>query len=114
MARARDKQGRHCKLGFELKEKGEGEDEGGDWKWAGWDVSRENGEMLNAFWKCKYACVRLLTFKVTAEGLGRNVATTVVAKEVSPGEHLLHCEVMHETDDPEGSHEIRLIAVDAA
>lgn len=65
--------------------------------------------------KCKCACVGHLTFQVTAEGLGRNVATTeVIAKEVSPGEHLLHCEVMGETDDPEGSHEMRLIAVDAA
>jgi hypothetical protein len=47
--------------------------------------------------------------------LDSNIATTeVIAKGVSPGEHLLHCEIMKETDDPKGSHEMRLIAVDAA
>ena len=46
---------------------------------------------------------------------GRNIATTEeISKGVSPGEHLLHCEVMTETDDPQGSHEMRLIAVDAS
>jgi len=47
--------------------------------------------------------------------LDRNVATTeVIAKGASPGDHLLHCEVMKETGDPQGSDEMRLIAVDAA
>ena len=52
---------------------------------------------------------------MAADCLGRNVATTeVIANGASPGEHLLHCEVMNETSDPQGSHEMRLIAVDAA
>ena len=52
---------------------------------------------------------------MAADRLGRNVATTLdIAYDVSPGEHLLHCEVMKETDDPQGSHEMRLISVDAA
>jgi len=72
--------------------------EGEDWKWEGWDVDRDKGRTLNAFWKLQI-----------------NIATTeAIANGVSPGEHLLHCEVMNETDDPQGSHEMRLIAVDAA
>ncbi|KIJ41191.1 hypothetical protein M422DRAFT_209303 [Sphaerobolus stellatus SS14] len=38
----------------------------------------------------------------------------VVAEGVPPGKHVLTCEVMSETADPDGGHEFRLIAVDAS
>lgn len=39
---------------------------------------------------------------------------SVVTNNASPGKHILTCEVMKETTDPDGGHEFRLIAVDAS
>ena len=36
-----------------------------------------------------------------------------ITTSASPGEHLLHCEVLKETKDPGGGTEFRIIAVDA-
>lgn len=31
--------------------------------------------------------------------------------DLRPGKHQLHCEILKETDDPKGGHEVRLMAL---
>jgi hypothetical protein len=38
--------------------------EGADWKWKGWDVDRDEGRVLNAFWKLQMCA----TFSFSAKG----------------------------------------------
>lgn len=37
--------------------------------------------------------------------------STTTWGNLSPGKHELHCEVLEETDDPNGGHEVRLISL---
>lgn len=44
-----------------------------------------------------------------------NLARVItIAENVPPGKHFLTCEILPETSDPDGGHQFRLIAVDAA
>lgn len=38
----------------------------------------------------------------------------MITDKATPGKHNLTCEVLTETTDPDGGHQFRLIAVDAA
>jgi len=40
-------------------------------------------------------------------------STTDIIKTAAPGDHLLHCEILHDTKDPKGGTEFRILAVDA-
>lgn len=37
----------------------------------------------------------------------------VITEDATPGDHILHCEIMKETKDPGGGTEFRIVAVDA-
>ena len=41
-------------------------------------------------------------------------STSVVSDKVTPGRHILTCEIVESTKDPGGGHEFRLIAIDSA
>ncbi|KAJ3786705.1 hypothetical protein GGU10DRAFT_418738 [Lentinula aff. detonsa] len=69
---------------------------GSMWCWL--DDNRQKGRRLDGYWHLKDI----------------NVANThAIVEDATPGEHILHCEIMKETKDPGGGTEFRIVAVDA-
>ena len=42
---------------------------------------------------------------------GRGIRSDEIRRDLEPGEHLLHCELLEETLDPQGRREFRIISV---
>ncbi|KAJ3805715.1 hypothetical protein F5876DRAFT_81473 [Lentinula aff. lateritia] len=69
---------------------------GSVWCWL--DDNREKGKRLDGYWTLKDIHV---------------ANTHAIVEDATPGEHVLHCEIMKETKDPGGGTEFRIVAVDA-
>ncbi|GAW09144.1 capsule structure designer protein [Lentinula edodes] len=69
---------------------------GSVWCWL--DDNREKGKRLDGYWTLKDIHV---------------ANTHAIVEDATPGEHILHCEIMKETKDPGGGTEFRIVAVDA-
>ncbi|KAJ4470802.1 hypothetical protein J3R30DRAFT_3710698 [Lentinula aciculospora] len=69
---------------------------GSVWCWV--DEQREKGRRLDGWWQQKNIHV---------------ANTHNIAESISPGEHILSCEILKETKDPGGGTEFRIVAVDA-
>ncbi|KAJ4470799.1 hypothetical protein J3R30DRAFT_3530589 [Lentinula aciculospora] len=69
---------------------------GSAWCWV--DEERNKGKRLDGYWEHKDIHV---------------ANSHVITEDATPGEHVLHCEIMKETKDPGGGTEFRIVAVDA-
>lgn len=74
------------------------------------DVDEVN--IIEGYWNLEYNIAR---YVCGAVGLGRPVlrATRMntIRSDLEPGDHLLHCEVLEATADPNGGHEFRIISL---
>ncbi|KAJ4470801.1 hypothetical protein J3R30DRAFT_1122654 [Lentinula aciculospora] len=69
---------------------------GSVWCWL--DNDRQKGRRLDGYWTLKDIHV---------------ANTHAIVEDATPGEHILHCEILKETKDPGGGTEFRIVAVDA-
>ncbi|KAJ4471886.1 hypothetical protein C8J55DRAFT_155525 [Lentinula edodes] len=69
---------------------------GSVWCWV--DDNRNMGKRLDGYWEYKDIHV---------------ANSHVITEDATPGDHILHCEIMKETKDPGGGTEFRIVAVDA-
>jgi len=61
------------------------------------EVGRDKAVRLDGWWKVE---------KI-------NSGSTEDIKNIAPGDHVIHCELLRETKDPNGGHDFRIIAVHA-
>ncbi len=75
------------------------------------DNDRNSAARLDGYWDQRYnigRCVVLVRHPLLLKSFNRS---TVIKDNLRPGDHLLSCELLKHTEDPNGGHEFRIISV---
>ncbi|KAF5378937.1 hypothetical protein D9757_008717 [Collybiopsis confluens] len=88
---------------------------GSAWCWL--DDDRAAGTQMDGWWNVEHMWVLSTYFfkRLVFDGKFYDTPDDAVIrnKNAEPGDHILHCEILEDTKDPEGGTEFRIIAIDA-